>query len=48
VAGIVTITVNLAPGWVFADGSVVAVQDYAIAPSGNPSPGSFDHKGPAV
>lgn len=42
--GLVTITIVLTGGTTFADGSVVAVQDYASAPSGNPSPGSFDHK----
>lgn len=45
--GFVTITINLTGGWSFEPGSVVAVQDYASAPSGNPAPGQFDHKEPA-
>jgi hypothetical protein len=43
----ITITIELADGWTFAPGSVVAVQDYDEAPSGNPAPGQFDHKEPA-
>jgi hypothetical protein len=45
--GTITITIELTGGWTFAPGSVVAVQDYDEAPSGNPAPGSFDHKEPA-
>ncbi|UCD51109.1 MAG: hypothetical protein JSW27_00465 [Phycisphaerales bacterium] len=45
VAGEVTITINLTGDWSFADdGENVKVQDYAVAPSGNPEPGLFDHK----
>jgi hypothetical protein len=44
VAGMVTITIDLAPGFSYEAGSAIAVQDYASAPSGNPSPGLFDHK----
>jgi uncharacterized repeat protein (TIGR01451 family) len=44
VGGMVTITIMLTGGATFADGSVVAVQDYSSAPSGNPSPGQFDYK----
>jgi hypothetical protein len=40
----VTILITLTGGWEFEPGSVVAVQDYLTAPSGNPSPGTFDHK----
>ncbi|MCP1715408.1 sugar lactone lactonase YvrE [Methanocalculus alkaliphilus] len=41
----VTITVTLADGWDFEDvGENLKVQDYEIAPSGNPAPGRFDHK----
>lgn len=42
--GEVTITIQLTGSWSFAAGSVVAVQDYDTAPSGNPAPGLFDHK----
>jgi hypothetical protein len=45
--GMVRITINLTGGWEFEAGSIVAVQDYNSAPSGNPSPGLFDHKKPA-
>jgi hypothetical protein len=45
--GMVTITIELHDGWSFAAGEVVAVQGYASAPSGNPAPGLFAHKGPA-
>jgi len=45
--GDVTITINLTGGWTFEDGSVVAVQDYASGPSGNPRPGQFEYKEPA-
>jgi hypothetical protein len=48
VGGVVTISITLDAGVSFADDSVVAVQDYAEAPSGNPAPGSFDHKAPAI
>jgi hypothetical protein len=43
--GEVTITVNLTGSWEFEDVSEnLKVQDYDSAPSGNPSPGQFDHK----
>ena len=43
--GEVTITVNLTGGWEFEDvAEYLKVQDYESAPSGNPSPGLFDHK----
>jgi hypothetical protein len=43
--GNVTITINLASGWVFQNGDeTVKIQNYTTAPSGNPSPGQFDHK----
>jgi hypothetical protein len=43
--GKVTITVNLTGGWEFEDvAENLKIQDYASAPSGNPSPGGFDHK----
>ena len=42
--GQVLIEVELTGGWTFAAGSVLAVQGYAIAPSGNPSPGQFQYK----
>jgi hypothetical protein len=45
--GQVKITITLTGGWMFEAGSVVAVQDYSSAPSGNPNPGGFDHKEPA-
>lgn len=46
VAGIVSITIELNEGWDFAeDAENVKIQDYADAPSGNPSPGGFAHKG---
>jgi hypothetical protein len=41
--GMVTITIDLDPGFSYEDGSIIAVQDYAAAPSGNPAPGLFDH-----
>jgi hypothetical protein len=47
VAGHVTITITLTGGWTFAPGSIVAVQGYSTAPSGNPSPGLFANKEPA-
>ncbi len=40
--GQVTITIQLAEGWTFAQGHSLAVQDYADAPSGNPAPGQFE------
>ena len=46
--GTVTITITLASGWRFAPvPENVKIQDYATAPSGNPSPGLFDWKGTA-
>jgi hypothetical protein len=42
-AGQVTITINLTGGWTFKPGEDVAVQGYAMAPSGNPAPGQFAH-----
>jgi hypothetical protein len=46
--GKVTITINLTGDWEFApEDENVKIQDYAYAPSGNPSPGGFDHKGTA-
>lgn len=49
VDGEVTITVALNPGWRFKDvGENVKVQDYDSAPSGNPAPGLFAHKGYAT
>lgn len=47
--GNVTITITLNEGWRFADvDENVKIQDYATAPSGNPSPGLFAHKGDAA
>jgi hypothetical protein len=47
--GMVTITITLNTGWRFYDdGENVKIQDYATAPSGNPAPGLFDHKGYAT
>lgn len=51
VAGSVTITIILNEGWRFYDDPEqenVKIQDYASAPSGNPSPGLFDWKGYAT
>ncbi len=49
VDGWVTITITLNYGWRFADvAENVKIQDYEFAPSGNPSPGQFDHKGYAT
>jgi hypothetical protein len=50
VDGFVTITITLDEGWRFApcepdEEDNVKVQDYDVAPSGNPAPGLFDHKG---
>jgi len=48
VDGMVTITIALNSGWSFADvAENVKIQDYATAPSGNPSPGLFTWKGTA-
>ena len=45
----VTITITLNSGWRFADVEEnVKIQDYTIAPTENPSPGLFDHKGDAT
>jgi len=44
VPSFVAIEIELTDGWTFAPDSIVAVQDYATAPSGNPSSGLFDHK----
>jgi hypothetical protein len=38
------VTVTLTGGWTFADGSVIAIQGYVSAPSGNPAPGQFTFK----
>jgi hypothetical protein len=45
--GEVTIKITL-DGWSFQAGSVVAVQGYDSAPSGNPAPGQFANKEPAA
>lgn len=46
VNGWVTITISLNGGWFFQDVSEnVKIQDYKFAPSGNPAPGLFAHKG---
>jgi hypothetical protein len=48
VDGEVTITINLTGDWEFAPVSEnVKIQDYTFAPSGNPAPGRFAHKGTA-
>jgi len=44
----VYITISLEGDWFFESGSIIAVQDYEFAPSGNPAPGRFDHKFDAV
>jgi len=45
VGGYVTITITLNEGWRFEDvDDNVKIQNYADAPSGNPSPGLFDSK----
>jgi hypothetical protein len=45
VDGKVTITVTMAAPWEFEEvGENLKVQDYEFAPTGNPSPGLFDHK----
>jgi hypothetical protein len=46
--GVVTITIELDAGWRFESGSVIAVQGYEFAPSGNPSPGKFAKKEPVT
>lgn len=44
--GMVEITITLNEGWGFVeDDENVKIQDYAVAPSGNPSPGGFEYKG---
>ena len=49
VNGKVTITITPGPGWYFDNVSDnVKIQDYATAPSGNPSPGRFASKGSAT
>jgi hypothetical protein len=51
VDGFVTITITLNGGWRFFDDpgmENVKIQDYENAPSGNPAPGGFDHKGYAT
>lgn len=46
--GFITITVNLSAGWYFQEVEEnVKIQDYFEAPTGNPSPGLFEHKGTA-
>lgn len=42
VGGMVTVTITLDPDWDFAPGDRIHIQDYAMAPSGNPAPGQFD------
>jgi hypothetical protein len=47
--GYVTITIDLADGWELQNvDEPVKIQDYATAPSGNPSPGLFAHKGSSL
>lgn len=49
VNGKVTIAVSLADGWSLQDVSnPVKIQNYAIAPTGNPSPGRFAFKGSSL
>ena len=50
VDGMVTITINLDSGWIFDPNVMenVKVQDYEFAPSGNPSPGTFEWKDTAT
>ena len=49
VDGVVTITITLNADWRFkAVAENVKIQDYAAAPSGNPSPGGFASKGDAT
>ena len=46
VDGLVTITIQLTGDWEFAPTAEnVKIQDYAVAPSGNPAPGLFAWKG---
>ncbi len=46
--GEIEITINLTGGWWFADSAGnMRIQDHASAPSGNPAPGRFAHKGSA-
>jgi hypothetical protein len=48
VNGEIEITIALMGGWEFEDvAENVMIQDYEFAPSGNPAPGLFDHKGGA-
>jgi len=42
-SGMVNITIDLAPGFLYEPGTVIKIQDYETAPSGNPAPGGFDH-----
>lgn len=45
VNGQVTLTINLTNGWHFSEvAESLKIQDYAVAPSGNPSPGLFAWK----
>lgn len=47
--GEITITIELNAGWRFEEViENVKIQDYASAPSGNPAPGRFQHKGDAT
>jgi hypothetical protein len=49
IAGNVTITIALNPGYAFQDvAENVKIQGYAVAPSGNPAPGQFQNKGTAT
>ena len=49
VDGLVTITIELGEGWSLQEGdNSVKIQDYETPPSGNPSPGRFDHKGTSL
>jgi hypothetical protein len=46
--GHILVTINLTDGWEFENvAENVMIQDYASAPSGNPAPGLFAHKGSA-
>lgn len=40
----IEITITLEGDWFYDPGSIIAIQDYDSAPSGNPPPGRFDHK----
>lgn len=49
VAGKVTITIALNDGWALQDVSnPVKIQNYSVAPTGNPSPGRFASKGSSL